>query len=39
MIDFEAILDGLFDIVHVTDEKGRTLYCSGRYEEFFGIDP
>lgn len=39
MIDYEAILGALFDIVHVTDEKGRTLYCSGRYEEFFGIDP
>ncbi|NRR22372.1 sigma-54-dependent Fis family transcriptional regulator [Brevibacillus sp. MS2.2] len=39
MIDYEVLLGSLFDIVHVTDAEGRTLFCSGRYEEFFGIDP
>ncbi|TKI56926.1 PAS domain S-box protein [Brevibacillus antibioticus] len=39
MIDYEALIGSLFDIVHVTDAEGRTLYGSGRYEEFFGIDP
>ncbi|MFF2531759.1 sigma-54 interaction domain-containing protein [Brevibacillus sp. NPDC058079] len=39
MIDYEALIGSLFDIVHVTDAEGRTLYGSERYEEFFGIDP
>ncbi|MGG1658543.1 sigma-54 interaction domain-containing protein [Brevibacillus sp. NRS-1366] len=39
MIDFEAVLGSVYDIVHVTDAEGRTLYCSEGYSEFFGIDP
>lgn len=39
MIDYEAILGSLFDIVHVTDAEGRTLFCSSGYREYFGIDP
>jgi PAS domain S-box-containing protein/TyrR family helix-turn-helix protein len=38
-IDFESILTSLFDIVHITDKEGNTLYCSNNYEDFFGIDP
>jgi PAS domain S-box-containing protein/TyrR family helix-turn-helix protein len=39
MIDWEDVLNALFDIVHITDAEGKTLYCSERYGEFFGIDP
>ncbi|GED68363.1 diguanylate cyclase [Brevibacillus reuszeri] len=39
MIDFEAVLGSIYDIVHVTDAEGRTLYCSPKYGEYFGIDP
>ncbi|WP_312112540.1 sigma-54 interaction domain-containing protein [Brevibacillus reuszeri] len=39
MIDFEAVLGSIYDILHVTDAEGRTLYCSPKYGEYFGIDP
>ncbi|KQL48272.1 transcriptional regulator [Brevibacillus choshinensis] len=39
MIDYEAVLGSLFDIVHVTDAQGKTLYCSKGYGEYFGINP
>ncbi|MED1744117.1 sigma-54 interaction domain-containing protein [Brevibacillus borstelensis] len=39
MIDYKDVLGSLFDIVHITDAEGKTLYCSERYGEFFGIDP
>lgn len=39
MIDHEAVLGSLFDMVHVTDAQGKTLYCSSGYAEYFGIDP
>ncbi|WP_026074327.1 sigma-54 interaction domain-containing protein [Brevibacillus massiliensis] len=39
MIDFEALLNSLFDIVHVTDAEGKTIYCSEKYEDFFGVSP
>lgn len=38
-IDYEAILRSLFDIIHITDREGRTVYCSSNYESFFGISP
>jgi transcriptional regulator with PAS, ATPase and Fis domain len=37
LIDLESVLTSLFDIVHVTDVNGRTIYCSDNYENFFGI--
>lgn len=39
MIDFEAVLGSVYDIVHVTDSEGRTIYCSEGYSQFFGIEP
>lgn len=39
MIDHEVVLGSLFDMVHVTDAQGKTLYCSSGYAEYFGIDP
>jgi PAS domain S-box-containing protein/TyrR family helix-turn-helix protein len=37
LIDLESVLTSLFDIVHVTDVNGKTIYCSDNYENFFGI--
>lgn len=39
IIDFELILNSLYDVIHVTDAKGNTLYCSSTYEDFIGINP
>ncbi|MRH41198.1 PAS domain-containing protein [Aquibacillus halophilus] len=38
-LDFKSIINSMFDIVHVTDQEGTTLYCSDNYEDFFGISP
>ncbi|WP_338421069.1 sigma-54 interaction domain-containing protein [Mesobacillus harenae] len=38
-IDFETILSSLYDIVHVTDVEGNTIYCSKNYEDYIGLNP
>ncbi|MDF2682268.1 MAG: transcriptional regulator [Brevibacillus sp.] len=36
-IDLEAMLNSLYDIVHVTDAEGKTIYCTETYEQFIGV--
>lgn len=36
-IDLEAMLTSLYDIVHVTDAEGRTIFCTDTYEQFIGV--
>ncbi|MED4586327.1 hypothetical protein [Brevibacillus choshinensis] len=35
-IRVEAMLNSLYDIVHVTDAEGKTIYCTETYEQFIG---